>query len=159
MNSVCNGLDVVIRQDHPGAGFHMRCKDNGGRFLRNPGNHILDRRGRKGGCRVVPSPPGLHNGLTGGQAAGFENLAPAVGEPAVADHHDFLVASELAGHGFHRIGAPARHKRHGIRIVGGFEHLRDVPHHLAKSGGHVVERPVREHDRKFEQAVRVNIGQ
>jgi len=159
MHRVGHGLEVVVGQDHAGRGFHVRCKDHGGLFLRNRGRHFGNRGGCPGGLGRIADAAGLEHRVAFRDLAHVEDLRPAEAEPAVADHHDMLSGGELARDRLHAEGATAGHQRHRMGFVDLLEHARDVGHHAAKPFGHVVERPVGVDHREFEQAIGVDVGQ
>ena len=58
------------------------------------------------------------NRCVAGQTAGIDDLAPAIAEPAIADHHHIRITDKLAGDRLHAIGAAAGHHRHRSRAIG-----------------------------------------
>ena len=127
-------------------------------FFGNGGLHFGNRCRCPGGLRFSGSLARLDHSVRGGDLAHVKNLRPAVAEPAVADDHHVFAAGKLAGHRFHAVGAAAGHQHGGMRAIDFLEHAGNVRHHALKALGHVVEGPVGVDHRKFEQAVRVDIG-
>ena len=151
------GGDVVIGQDDPGGGLHMRGEDDVGLLFADPGGDLLDRRRGEGRLCAVAGCPGLHHGDLAAEAAGLEDLAPAEGEPAVAHHQRLGAASELAGDSLHAVGTAAWHDRHPVGPIDLAQPCRDVAHHLLEGPRHVVERAIRKDHREFVETAGVHI--
>ena len=156
MRGIGQRCDVIVRQDDAGGRLHMRGEDHIGLGIADAGGHFLDGRGSKG-CRGTVAGLTRHaDGLFGGEFAGFENLRPAVGEPAVAHDQHMRIAAELPCDRLHRVAAATGHKRHRLGLVDFFQHAGNIAHHALKGARHVVQRPVGENDRIFQQSIGID---
>ena len=52
---------------------------------------------------------------------GLKNLCPAIGEPAIAQHHGFFATGELPGNRFHGKGSAAGHNDRRFGVVNLFQ--------------------------------------
>ena len=126
--------------------------------FRDLSRHIGGRRRRERRSRLVSAAPRGHHMFFGRDISGLKNLAPTVRKPPVPHHQHGFIRGNLARDGLHPIGSATRHNRHRIRVINLFQQARDVVHHGLKLGAHVVQRPVGEHHRVFQQAVGVDVG-
>jgi hypothetical protein len=145
--------------EHPGRGLDVRREDHRGPLRLDAGNDLLQRGRREGRLRAVPGPARFVHRDVCCDAALFQDLRPAVAEPAVAYHQALLPAGELPRHRFHTVGASARH--HGDRrgAVNRFQGGGNVLHDHLEGSGHMVQRSVGEDHGVFEQAFGVDIGE
>ena len=134
----------------------MRGKDRIGLCLMNFGDHLFDRRRRKGRLRGIARRAGHDHGGFLGKTARVKDLRPAIREPAVA-HDQRAALAKLARHGLHRIGAATRHKRHGAAVIDVAQHGRDIAHHTLEARRHVVQAAIGENDRELLQATLVDM--
>ena len=156
MGRVCHLLDIVIGQDHPRTGLHMRC-ENHLRLMRLDGfDNVINRAWGKGRGRAVALHLRLHDGGIAGQIAALDDLAPPIGKPAVAHDQHLGPPCELTGDCLHPVGAAPGDDSHGIGLVYVLEQSADVAHDLLEHGAHMVQGPVGEHDRKLFKPFRVN---
>ena len=135
----------------------MRGEDDVGPCLTDLCLNLLDRRGRKGRVDLVAGAAGFHDMGLSAEAARFEDLTPAIGEPAVADDHCLSLLTELPRDRLHREGAAAGNDGDRMGLVDLAQHLRDVPHHVLEVLAHVIERAVGEDDREFLEPAGVDI--
>jgi hypothetical protein len=159
MHRIGHRTQIGGGQDHAGRGFHMRCEHHVGPRRGDGGDDFVDRCRRKRALLAGRDAARLQHLRLRRNAAHFEDLRPAVAEPAVADDQDPLVGGELACHRFHAEGATARHDDGRSGVVDRLEGARDVAHHALEALGHVVERAVGVDDRVFKQPVGVDVGQ
>jgi len=138
MRSLSHGLDIVIRQDHTGAGLYMWRKDNLRFLLMNFSNHVGNRCGRKRRSDPVSGLPRLHHRAFRRKAASFKDLAPTVREPPVTHHQRLLPCRKLTRHSLHAVGPAARNQGHRVCFINLLQKVRDIPHNLLKSLGHMV---------------------
>ena len=156
MGRLCHLLDVVVRQDNTGAGFNMRRKYHLRFVGLNGFYHVVDGAWRERRRRAVALHLRFHHCRIAGQIAAFDNLAPAVGEPAIAHDQHICTPRKLTRDGLHPVGAAPGDHCHGIGVVYVLEQSADVTHDLLKHGAHMVQGPVGEHDRKLFKPFRVN---
>ena len=118
MHTVGHGADEIIRHHHPGRRFDMGAEDNIGLFGADALQDILQRVRCE---RRVGAVVGLACGEDGGvacQLAGLHDLAPAIAEPAIANHQHACVIGELAGNRLHAICSASGNNRHRGRAIG-----------------------------------------
>ncbi len=159
MHRVGHGAQIVVGQHHAGGGFHMRGEHDGGLFAGDGGDHLGYGRGHEGRLGRIGHAAGLENRDFVRQMPGLDDLAPAITEPAVAHNEHLCALDELPRHGLHGKRAATRHDDCRLRVVGLFEHGRQITHNLLKLGRHVVERAVGVNHRILQQSIGIDIGQ
>ena len=154
-----NLFQIGVGQHNATGCFHMRRKHQCGFFAADGFDHFVDGGRRPGRLGISAGGTGLADNDLTGDAAGFENLAPAVAEKSVAQDQHFLVLSELARHRFHAIGAAAGNDGRCVGFIHLAQHAQNVLHGGDEFFRHVVEGTVGINHRKFEQTIRIDIGQ
>ena len=81
-----DGADVVVGQHHACRRLDVRREDDLGPVALDGLDHLVDGSGRPRRLPLVGHRAGGHDGRLAGHGAGVEDLRPAVGEQAVADH-------------------------------------------------------------------------
>ncbi len=122
-------------------------------------NHFIHRSRDEGGLVSIFYHASLQYDLFGWDASRFEDLAPAVTEPAVANDQTFLVSCELSGDSFHPERTTTRNHSHGSGVVHALQRRRDIVHHTAKRLRHVVQGAVGVDHGVFQQSVGINVRQ
>jgi hypothetical protein len=80
-----------------------------------------------------------------------------VREPTQADHDDVISGRVLSGDGLHAICPAAGDDCDTLSIVGLLEAGGKIVHDVLKRDAHVVEGPVRVHDRVLEESIGVDV--
>ena len=131
---VPDSLAVLLVQDDSRRRLDVRRADHGGLHVADFGHDLLDGRGLHPPVLVVG--PAVHRSsfhhvhLVVALAHALEELGPAVGEVAVADHHHIALVAEGAGRGLHGVRAGARQHDGMLRVVGVREARVEVVHDL-----------------------------
>ncbi|OIQ89028.1 hypothetical protein GALL_291040 [mine drainage metagenome] len=159
MRDVGQLAQIVVGQQHAGRGLDVRREDDTGTLAAHRVDHLVDRRRHERGLRAIALAARLQHRDLVAQAAGLDDLRPAVAEPAVAHDEHSLTLHELARDRFHREAAAARNDHRGGGTVGFAQHRREVAHHALEALRHVVQRAIRVDDGVFEKTVGVDIGQ
>ena len=157
VNTAGDGGDETVGNHQPGRGLDMRAEDDVGLLLAYPRQDVVKRLRGERGIRLVGGLTGRQHGGAFGKAASLDDLAPAVAEPAIPDHHHPRLLDELPCYRLHAIGAAARDHGDRRRAIGIAHDPRDIAHDIAKGGRHRIQGPVGKHHRIFEKAVRVDI--
>mmetsp|Transcript_58644 Transcript_58644/g.186961 ORF Transcript_58644/g.186961 Transcript_58644/m.186961 type:complete len:465 (-) Transcript_58644:23-1417(-) len=143
MSGVSHRLDVRVGEHDAVGGLHVGREDHGGLVRLDLRDHLLDGGGGELRLLIVGvDGPGLNDLVFAGDAALLEDIAPAVGEVAEADHKRLLPAAELAGDGLHGVGAAPREEDGLVAVVGGSEGTVEILHHRLEGLGHGVGRAV-----------------
>ena len=131
---VPDSLAVLLVQDDSRRRLDVRRADHGGLHVADFGHDLLDGRGLHPPVLVVG--PAVrrssfhHVHLVVALAHALEELGPAVGEVAVADHHHIALVAEGAGRGLHGVRARAGQHDGMLRVVGVREARVEVVHDL-----------------------------
>mmetsp|Transcript_58643 Transcript_58643/g.186958 ORF Transcript_58643/g.186958 Transcript_58643/m.186958 type:complete len:428 (-) Transcript_58643:26-1309(-) len=150
MSGVSHRLDVRVGEHDAVGGLHVGREDHGGLVRLDLRDHLLDGGGGELRLLIVGvDGPGLNDLVFAGDAALLEDIAPAVGEVAEADHERLLPANELAGDGLHGVGAAPGEDDGLVGVVGGGEGAVEILHHLLEGLGHGVGRAVGVDDREL----------
>ena len=129
-----NGLAVLLVQNNTGRSLDVRRADHGGLHVADLGHDLLDGRGLDPPVLFITPAvhrPRLHHvHLVVALAHALEELGPAVGEVAVADHHHVALVAEGARGGLHGVRARAGQHDGVLRVVGVRERRVEVVHDL-----------------------------
>src|SRR5690554_6492639 len=159
MDGIGHLADVVIGKDDAGGGLHVGHEDDVRLLVADRLDHLLDgRRGEGRGGILLVQAAGLEDVDIGRDAAHLEDLAPAIAEPAVADHQAAALLGELTSYRLHAEGAAAGHDHRAVGVIDPLEVAGDIAHHLLEAGGHVVQGAVGVDHRIFQQPIGVNVG-